>query len=79
MATRFICTVCGRERGRRSHFLWVAAVVAAFYGSFIPPNGPVCVECAPKVATLGGRLLYGLIVIGILFLIFHGIPHTAVK
>ena len=79
MAAPFICTVCGLERERRSRFLWIAAIVGALYGQFIPPDGPVCVQCAPKIATFGGLVLYGLIAIGILFLLFHGIPHTAVK
>ena len=79
MADPFVCTVCGRDRQRRSHFLWIATLVSVFYGQFIPPNGPVCVECAPTVSTIGGRVFWGLIIVGTLFLLFHGIPHRAIE
>jgi hypothetical protein len=69
MAEPFTCTVCGRERVKRSHFLWLATAVTFLFGQLNVPQGPVCVQCAPRLATVGGRVLFGLLIVGLVYAI----------
>jgi len=65
MSQSFTCAVCGREKAARSRFVWLVNAVSLFYGTVHPSSDPVCVDCAPRFATVGGRFLYALLAIGI--------------
>src|SRR2546423_1402497 len=70
MSRPFSCSVCGITTTKRSHFMWLAAVVGFFYGQNWVSDGPVCARCAPTLATTFGRVLYLLLAIGILLLVW---------
>ena len=50
--------------------MWLAAAVGFFYGQNWVSDGPVCARCAPSSATTFGRVLYVLLVIGVLLLVW---------
>jgi len=70
MSRPFTCSVCGITTTKRSHFMWLAAVVGFFYEQNWVSDGPVCARCAPSWATRFGRVLYLLLTIGILLLVW---------
>ena len=70
MSRPFTCSVCGITTTKRSHFMWLAAAVGFFYGQNWVSDGPVCARCAPSSATTFGRVLYVLLVIGVLLLVW---------
>jgi hypothetical protein len=69
MRPSFICAVCGCEKNARSRFVWLLNAVSFFYGTAYASSDPVCVDCAPRFATIGGRLLYVLLAIGVVAIV----------
>jgi hypothetical protein len=73
MSETFTCAVCHRQRERKSHFMWLAVAVSYLFGQpYGAAHGPVCVECAPSLATVGGRVLIGLVVLGFILAFLYG-------
>ena len=73
MSETFTCVVCQRLRERRSRFMWLAVAVSYLFGQpYGLSHGPVCVECAPSFATIGGRILIGLVVLGLVLAVLYG-------
>ena len=71
MAAPFECSICGLTKSKRTAFPWLVIFVIALYGQGTMPGGPVCSDCAPRLATVGGRILYALIGIGLLVLVYR--------
>ena len=66
MAKAFTCASCGITTTKRSHFYWVVDLVGLLFGHiWFNADGPVCVRCAPRWATVLGRTLYILIAVGL--------------
>jgi hypothetical protein len=71
MSRPFTCSVCGTTTTRRSHFMWLVAIVGFFNGQNWVSDGPVCSRCAPSWATTFGRVLWVLLIICILLLVWE--------
>jgi len=81
MSRPFTCSVCGITTRKRSHFMWLVAVVGFFNGQNWVSDGPVCSRCAPSWATMFGRVLWVLLIICVLLLVWQfGLskPHSDV-
>jgi len=70
MTQPFTCSVCGITTTKRSHFMWVLAVVGFFNGQNWVSDSPICVRCAPSWATTFGRVLYVLLAICVFLLVW---------
>jgi len=57
--------------------MWLATAASFLFGQLQVAHGPVCVECAPTFATVGGRILIGLAVLGLVLALLYG-PFNAV-
>jgi hypothetical protein len=62
----FECSLCGQNKTKRTAFPWLVTLVVMLFGQGTIPSGTVCSDCAPRWATVGGKVLYLLIAIGLL-------------
>src|SRR4051812_42344818 len=72
MGRAFTCSNCGMTTTKRSHFIWLLAVVGFFNGqNWVSDDGPLCTRCAPSWTTTFGRVLYVLLAICIVLLVWQ--------